>query len=88
MGKVAKQIAKIQIQEKLTLPQVFEKYPHLTTLQLEEVLKEPPQEEQELKDKLLQLVEELLIEQQEGLLLEEQLLLEWQILEQEEVINE
>jgi len=40
MGKVAKQIAKIQIQEKLTLPQVFEKYPHLTTLQLEEVLEE------------------------------------------------
>tara|TARA_R110002012_G_scaffold38477_1_gene107018 strand:+ start:316 stop:477 length:162 start_codon:yes stop_codon:yes gene_type:complete len=40
MGKVAKQISKIQIEEKLTLPQVFEKYPHLAELQLEEVLEE------------------------------------------------
>jgi len=40
MGKVAEQIKKIQIEEKLTLPEVFEKYPHLASLQLEEVLEE------------------------------------------------
>jgi|TARA_R100000664_G_scaffold33717_1_gene51687 hypothetical protein len=40
MGKVADEIKKIQEKEKLTLPEVFEKYPHLATLQLEEVLEE------------------------------------------------
>lgn len=40
MGKVTNQITKIQIKENLTLPQVFEKYPHLSELQLEEILEE------------------------------------------------
>ena len=40
MGKIADEIAKIQIREKLTLPQVFEKYPHLSTLQYEEMKEE------------------------------------------------
>lgn len=40
MGKVALEIRRIQIEESLTLPQVFEKYPHLARLQLEELLEE------------------------------------------------
>ena len=40
MGKVADEIQRIQIEEKLTLHQLFEKYPHLAKLQLEEVLEE------------------------------------------------
>lgn len=40
MGKIALEIKRIQIEEKLTLPQVFEKYPHLARLQLEELLEE------------------------------------------------
>ena len=40
MGKVAKEIRKIQVEECLTLPQVFEKYPHLASLQFQEVNEE------------------------------------------------
>tara|TARA_R100000458_G_C8046300_1_gene95451 strand:- start:278 stop:448 length:171 start_codon:yes stop_codon:yes gene_type:complete len=40
VGKIADEIAKIQIREKLTLPQVFEKYPHLSNLQYEEMKEE------------------------------------------------
>ena len=40
MGKVAETIKEIQERENLTLPQLFEKYPHLAELQLEEVLEE------------------------------------------------
>ena len=40
MGKIAKEIERIQIEEKLTLPELFKKYPHLAKLQLEEVLEE------------------------------------------------
>ena len=40
MGKVAKEIRKIQVEECLTLPQVFEKYPHLATLQYQELSEE------------------------------------------------
>ena len=40
MGKIAEEIEKIQIREKLTLPQVFEKYPHLATLQFKELQEE------------------------------------------------
>ena len=40
MGKIALEIRRIQIEESLTLPQVFEKYPHLARLQLEELLEE------------------------------------------------
>ena len=40
MGKVANEIRKIQVEECLTLPQVFEKYPHLATLQYQELSEE------------------------------------------------
>jgi len=40
VGKIAEEIEKIQIREKLTLPQVFEKYPHLATLQFKELQEE------------------------------------------------
>lgn len=40
MGRIADEIVKIQIKEKLTLPQVFEKYPHLSSLQYEEMKEE------------------------------------------------
>jgi len=40
MGKVLDQIKKIQVEEKLTLSEVLEKYPHLSSLQLEEILEE------------------------------------------------
>tara|TARA_R110000824_G_scaffold27426_10_gene93242 strand:- start:33961 stop:34119 length:159 start_codon:yes stop_codon:yes gene_type:complete len=50
MGKVADEILRIQLEEKLTLLSVFEKYPHLAKLQLEEVLEEGERQE---KKKLL-----------------------------------
>jgi len=40
MGKISDEILKIQVKEALTLPELFEKYPHLAKLQLEEVLEE------------------------------------------------
>tara|TARA_R110002020_G_scaffold18560_5_gene64617 strand:+ start:691 stop:861 length:171 start_codon:yes stop_codon:yes gene_type:complete len=40
MGKIAKEIKKIQVEESLTLPEVFEKYPHLARLQYEEIREE------------------------------------------------
>ena len=40
MGKIAEEIEKIQIREKLTLPEVFQKYPHLATLQFKELQEE------------------------------------------------
>ena len=40
MGKVAETIKEIQERENLTLPQLFEKYPHLAQLQYEEQLEE------------------------------------------------
>ena len=42
MGKVANEIRKIQVEECLTLPQVFEKYPHLASLQYQELNEEGP----------------------------------------------
>jgi len=39
-GKVAREIERIQIDESLTLPELFEKYPYLAKLQLEELLEE------------------------------------------------
>ena len=48
MGKVAIEIKKIQIEEKLTLPEVFDKYPHLAKLQLEELLEENIKEKKKL----------------------------------------
>jgi len=40
MGKVNEEIKKIQVEENMTLPQLFEKYPHLAKLQYEEVKEE------------------------------------------------
>jgi hypothetical protein len=40
VGKVANEIRKIQVEECLTLPQVFEKYPHLASLQYQELNEE------------------------------------------------
>jgi hypothetical protein len=40
MGKIASEIKKIQEKEFLTLPQLFEKYPHLAHLQYEELKEE------------------------------------------------
>ena len=37
MGKVNDEIKKLQVEESLTLPQLFEKYPHLARLQYEEI---------------------------------------------------
>ena len=47
MGVVTKKIKEIKKKEKLTLEQVFKKYPHLAALQHEEILAE-----QEAKKKL------------------------------------
>ena len=40
MGKVNDEIKRIQMKESLTLPQLFEKYPHLARLQYEELKEE------------------------------------------------
>ena len=40
MGKIAQTISEIQRKENLTLPELFEKYPHLAKLQYEEQLEE------------------------------------------------
>tara|TARA_B100000029_G_C17271398_1_gene849958 strand:+ start:223 stop:396 length:174 start_codon:yes stop_codon:yes gene_type:complete len=40
MGKIAQEIRKIQIREKLSLPELFAKYPHLASLQHEELREE------------------------------------------------
>lgn len=53
MGKVAQEIKRIQIEENLTLPELFEKYPHLAKLQLEELLEEKETNLKEEKKLLL-----------------------------------
>ena len=54
MGKIADVIRKIQVEETLTLPEVFEKYPHLANLQYKELQEEDSLvEEQSKKKKLL-----------------------------------
>tara|TARA_B100000287_G_C20016771_1_gene536808 strand:- start:190 stop:360 length:171 start_codon:yes stop_codon:yes gene_type:complete len=40
VGKVNEEIKRIQMEESLTLPQLFEKYPHLARLQFEEMREE------------------------------------------------
>ena len=40
MGKIAQEIKRIQIKERLTLPDLFAKYPHLARLQHEELIEE------------------------------------------------
>ncbi len=54
MGKVANEIKKIQVEQNLTLPQVFEKYPHLASLQHQELQEEAKLNEK--KEKQLQLL--------------------------------
>lgn len=40
MGKISKQIKEIQLNEGLTLSEVFKKYPYLEKLQFEEITEE------------------------------------------------
>jgi len=56
MGKIADQIKQIQIDEKLTLPELFSKYPHLATLQHKELLEESEQEKLPSAKKQLKLL--------------------------------
>ena len=56
MGKIAKQIKKIQIEEGLTLPELFKKYPHLASLQHLELLEESEQENLSSAKKQLKLL--------------------------------
>jgi len=57
MGVVTKKIKEIQKKEKLTLEEIFKKYPHLAALQYEEILAEQEAkrklEESQKKKKLL-----------------------------------
>jgi|TARA_R100001163_G_C4901990_1_gene90176 hypothetical protein len=55
MGKIAEKIKKIQVSEKLTLPEVFKKYPHLAELQHAELLEELELEEAK-KEKQMKLL--------------------------------
>ena len=40
MGKISEEIKRVQLEENLTLPQLFDKYPHLARLQHEEIKEE------------------------------------------------
>jgi len=53
MGKIADEIKRIQVEECMTLPQVFEKYPHLATLQHQEIMEEQSSPLSETKKQLL-----------------------------------
>jgi hypothetical protein len=54
VGKIADEIKKIQVEETLTLPELFQKYPHLANLQYKELQEEDNLvEEQSKKKKLL-----------------------------------
>ena len=53
MGKIADEIKKIQIKENLTLPEVFERYPHMATLQYKELQEEGNIVEEKSKQKEL-----------------------------------
>ena len=53
MGKVSDEIKKLQVEESLTLPQLFEKYPHLARLQYEELREEASLKESKKQLKLL-----------------------------------
>ena len=53
MGKVNEEIKKLQVEENLTLPQLFEKYPHLARLQYEELREETSLKENKKQLKLL-----------------------------------
>jgi len=45
VGKIAEQIQKIQIEENITLLELFKKYPHLSELQHIELMEERDQKE-------------------------------------------
>ena len=53
MGKINDEIKKLQVEESLTLPQLFDKYPHLARLQYEEIKEEVNLKESKNQLKLL-----------------------------------
>ena len=53
MGKINDEIKKLQVEENLTLPQLFDKYPHLARLQYEEIKEEVNLKESKNQLKLL-----------------------------------
>ena len=53
MGKVNEEIERLQREENLTLPQLFEKYPHLARLQFDEMKEEKLSEDKKSQLKLL-----------------------------------
>tara|TARA_R110002020_G_scaffold83517_1_gene207669 strand:+ start:601 stop:768 length:168 start_codon:yes stop_codon:yes gene_type:complete len=53
MGKVNDEIKKIQVEEGLTLVEVFEKYPHLAHLQYQELIEEERSVKRKEKKNLL-----------------------------------
>ena len=53
MGKVSEEIKRLQKEENLTLPQLFEKYPHLARLQFDEMKEEQLSEDKNKQLKLL-----------------------------------
>ena len=53
MGKINDEIKKLQVEESLTLPQLFDKYPHLARLQYEEIKEETNLKENKNQLKLL-----------------------------------
>tara|TARA_R110000824_G_scaffold36844_8_gene113954 strand:- start:1254 stop:1421 length:168 start_codon:yes stop_codon:yes gene_type:complete len=53
MGKVNEEIERLQKEESLTLPQLFEKYPHLARLQFDEMKEERLSEDKNSQLKLL-----------------------------------
>ena len=53
MGQIIKKIREIQTEEQLTLPEVFEKYPHLAQLQYQELQEENKRVDEGKKPQLL-----------------------------------
>ena len=53
MGKINEEIKRLQKEENLTLPQLFEKYPHLARLQFDEMKEEQLSEDKNKQLKLL-----------------------------------
>ena len=53
MGKVNEEIERLQREENMMLPQLFEKYPHLARLQFDEMREESLSEDKKSQLKLL-----------------------------------
>jgi hypothetical protein len=53
VGKVNEEIERLQREENMTLPQLFEKYPHLARLQCDEMREESLSEDKKSQLKLL-----------------------------------